>query len=81
MQSLEDGKWTGRYMEFGEQNAGKSAEKYMEKRCGKKKWKRDAKKRYGKNRGKTWIFLRKKRGLAPDERTACRKNKESVDKK
>ena len=53
---------------------------------GKKMWKEEMEKRRekkGKNWGKTWIgiFLRKKRGLAPDERTACRKNKESVDTK
>ena len=58
--------------------------------CGKKTWKKmwkeemeKRREKKGKNWGKTWIgiFLRKKRGLAPDERTACRKNKESVDKK
>ena len=70
-------------MEFGERNAGKSAEKNMEKYVERRNGKETRKKIWGKNWWKTWIgiFLRKKRGLVPDEGTACRKNKESVDKK
>ena len=51
MQSLEDGKWTGRYMEFGEQNAGKSAEKNMEKYVERRNGKETRKKDMGKNWG------------------------------